>query len=77
MSDDERGVGGSGAAGDDELSLPKATVQKLIHGKRLHAVAQVAPVGTFGHSLTHMYFGIFAQIYSHRTLPAQRTLGTF
>ncbi|PWN53952.1 histone-fold-containing protein [Violaceomyces palustris] len=29
MSDDERPLGSSGA--DDELSLPKATVQKLIH----------------------------------------------
>lgn len=30
MSDDERDFGGSGAPDDEELSLPKATIQKLI-----------------------------------------------
>ncbi|WFD00547.1 negative cofactor 2 transcription regulator complex subunit ncb2 [Malassezia yamatoensis] len=30
MSDDERDFGGGGGAEDEELSLPKATIQKLI-----------------------------------------------
>ena len=30
MSEDERDFGGTGAPDDEELSLPKATIQKLI-----------------------------------------------
>lgn len=32
MSDDER-IGGPSAAGDDDLSLPKTTISKIINGK--------------------------------------------